>query len=157
MPGAWQSYRCDRCPLMLELGGLTSVDDRGVVYADTVQIACAACGTLHRVTRERGHCRVSALPGPVRAARTVTRRDVAGEEFETEEWIAESDWQPVGRHPGGIGAIGQLRCSNCGRMGLMLSLERFLYPGGYVAGAPRREECPVCRGPMQCIAITDAI
>jgi hypothetical protein len=157
MPGAWQTYRCDRCPLILEFGESVCWDESGVVYTETVQVACAACGTMHRITEERGVCRVTGLPGPVRAARVVTLRDLAGEEFESQEWVAESDWRPVGPHSGGIGAVNQLPCSHCGRVGRMLSHESFLYPGGYVAGAARREECPVCHGPMECIALTDAI
>jgi hypothetical protein len=157
MAGGWQTYRCDRCPLVIELGGYTRADLSGVVDSQTAQVACAACGTMHRITEECGVCRVAALPGPVRSARTVRRRDITGQEIETEEWVAENDWQPVGRHARGIGAVAQLPCNCCGRVGQMLSLERFLYPGGYQAGSPRREACPVCLGPMACIAITEAI
>jgi hypothetical protein len=112
---------------------------------------------MHRITEKADVCRVTALPGPVRAARTVTLWDVAGEEIQTEEWVAESDWHPVGEHAGGIATVGQLSCSCCGRAGLMLSLESFLYRGGPKNGERRREECPVCLGPMACIAVTDAI
>jgi hypothetical protein len=157
MSGGWQTYRCDRCRLTLELGGSTFWEPSGVVTATTDQVACAACGTVHRITEEEGVCQVTALRGPVCEARTVLLRDISGEEFETQEWFAESDWQPAGSHSGGIGALDRLACSHCGRVGAMLTHERFLYPAGYVAGAPRREECPVCHGPMQCIGVTDAI
>ena len=79
MAGGWQTYRCDRCPLVLELGGSTCWDESGVVYAETVQIACGGCGTMHRITQERGACRVTALPGPVRAARSEMLRAMTGE------------------------------------------------------------------------------
>jgi hypothetical protein len=157
MSGGWQTYRCDRCPLVIELGGSTCWDEAGVVYAQTDQLACAACGTMHRIIEERGASRVTALPGPVRTARTETLRDIAGEEHEVEFWVVEADWQPIGPHPGGIGALDQLSCSSCGRVGRMLTHESFLYPGGRAAGAARREECPVCRGPMECVAVTDSI
>jgi hypothetical protein len=157
MAGGWRTYRCDRCPLVIELGGYTCWRESGVMHSETAQVACAGCGTMHRITEERGVCRVTALPGPVRCAQTVLRRDITGEEIETEEWFAENDWQAVGRCAGGIAGVGQLPCNCCGRVGRMLSLESFLYPGGYKAGSPRREECPVCLGPMECVAVTEAI
>jgi hypothetical protein len=88
MSGGWQTYRCERCPLTIELGGSTWWDEAGVVYSETVQIACAACGTIHRVTEERGECRVTALSGPVREARTETLRDITGEKVEVSVWVA---------------------------------------------------------------------
>jgi hypothetical protein len=112
---------------------------------------------MHRITNERGICRVTALPGPVRTARTVTVREISGEEIQIEVWVAEEDWQPVGEPAAGLGDVDQLRCSWCGCVGRLLSHERFLYPDGYTRGAPRREECPVCQGPMECIAVSDAI
>jgi hypothetical protein len=157
MGGNWETYRCGRCPLIIELGGYAAWDETGVVFAETVQVACAACGTMHRISEERGVRRVTALPGPVRAMRMVTAQDISGEEIETEVWSEEDDWLTVGQHPGGVDALDWLTCSHCGRAGQMLTHENFLYPGGYVAGAARREECPLCLGPMECIAVTDAI
>ncbi len=153
MGGGWQTYRCERCPLTIELGGSVWWDEVGVVYSETVEVACGACGTMHRVTEERGECRVTALPGPIRQARTETLRDVADEEVEVAVWAAECEWRPASPYPGGIGAIGQLPCSHCGRAAGMLTLDGFRRP----VGDPRPEECPVCRGPMECIAVSDAI
>src|SRR5262249_48034712 len=115
------------------------------------------CGTLHRITEERGACRVTALPRPIRSAPMVTLRDISGEEFETPEWFTEDDWRPVGPYPGGIRGAGQLHCSYCGRVGPMLWQESSLSPGSYAPGAARQEECPVCHGRMECIAVKDAI
>jgi len=152
--GGWETYRCDRCPLVLELGGYTAWDDAGLVLEVTTQLACAGCGTMHRLIQQGGVCQVVAIRGPVRTARIVTERDCTGEEFEHEVWVAEDDWQPVGQCQGGVGAVGQLTCSYCARVGQMLSHEDFTYPGGYAAGAICREQCPVCRGPMEGISIT---
>jgi hypothetical protein len=139
MGGQWQTYRCVRCPLVIELGGNVCWDESGVVYLETIQVACAGCGTMHRITEERGACRITARPGPARSAHRVRLPDITGEEIEIEEWFAEPDWQPVGSCAGGIKAVGQLPCSCCGRDSRMLSHEGFLYPGGYKIGAPRRE------------------
>jgi hypothetical protein len=156
MPGGWQTYRCDHCPLILELGGSTLWDERCVVYSETVQVACAGCGTLHRITLQHGTCEVTALPGPIRTTRTVTLRDISGEEFESLEWVLEADWQPGGEHPGGIAALDQLACRHCGQAGQMLTLES-IHAEPFVAGGNPREECPVCHGPMECFAVTDAV
>jgi hypothetical protein len=155
MAGGWETYRCDRCPLTIELGGSTWCE-AGVVYSDTTQVACGACGTLHRVTEERGECRVTALPGPVRVARTEVLRDVSGEEHQVEYWVAEGDWQSVGPYAGGIAAVAGLPCSHCGRAAGMLTLGDVKLPFS-VAMAGGREKCPVCRGPMECIGVSDAI
>jgi hypothetical protein len=156
MPGGWQTYRCDRCPLVLELGGSTLWDEAGTVYSETVQVACVGCGALHRITEERGKCRVTALPGPVRTARTEVLRDISGEEIQVEFWVAEGDWQPVGPSVGGIGAATRLPCSRCERVAGMLTLGDLRRPSP-TAGARGGEECPVCRGPMECIGVSDAI
>jgi hypothetical protein len=61
MAGGWQTYRCDRWPLVLELGGLTGWDRQaGVVYRAVVQVACGGYGTTHRITEERGACLTAA-------------------------------------------------------------------------------------------------
>ena len=156
MGGGWQTYRCERCPVTIELGGATWWDEAGVVYSETVQVACSVCGTMHRITEERGECRVTALPGPVRVARTETRRDVSGEEHEVERWVAEGDWQLVGPFAGGIAAVAELPCSHCGQSAGMVTLEGFKLPFD-IAMAGGREKCSVCHGPMDCIGVSDAI
>jgi hypothetical protein len=153
MAGGTYIYRCDRCPLVLEVGGYCSFDGD---YAQS-QVVCAACGTLHRLTQERGACQVTALPGPVRAMQTVTVREVGGEEVETWVVAAEADWRLVGGHPGGITALSRLECSHCRQIGRMVSNEKLFYPDGYTPGAARREDCPVCGQPMDCIGVTDSL
>jgi hypothetical protein len=156
MSGGWETYRCDRCPLTIELGGSTWWDEAGVVYSETAQVACRACGTMHRVTEDRDDCRVTALRGPVRVARTETLRDVSGEEHQVEYWVAEGDWQAVGPFAGGIAAVAELPCSHCGRAAGMQTLAGFKLPF-QVAMAGGRPECLVCRGPTVCIGVSDAI
>jgi hypothetical protein len=112
---------------------------------------------MHRITEERGTCKVTALAAPVRVTRTVMLRDVAGEAFESLEWVTEAEWQTVGALPGSSRRMHQLACSHCGQVGRMVTLERFLYPGGYTSGAPREEKCPMCRNTVKCIAVTDSI
>ena len=58
MPGGTYLYRCDRCPLILELGGGTGWGDDGAIYLEEVQVACGACGTMHRLTERDGTCRL---------------------------------------------------------------------------------------------------
>src|SRR5260221_3884861 len=130
MPGGWQTYRCDRCPLVIELGSSEIWDDRCVAIEEQIQVACAGCRTLHRLTERDDICRVTALAGPIRAACTVTLIDIAGEPVEVEQWFAETDWQPRGEHAGGLGALAQLACTHCARVGNMLTYEAFRYPGG---------------------------
>ena len=156
MGGGWQTYRCDRCPLTLVLGGAAWWDEAGTVYARQAQVACAACGTLHRVTADTGGCRVDALPGPLRVARTEVLRDMAGVDHEVAFWVAEGDWQPGGPHPDGLAALDRLPCRHCGQADGMLTLSGFKLPFE-VARAGGREACPVCRGPVNCIAVSDAI
>jgi hypothetical protein len=155
--GGTYVFSCERCPLILELGGHTAWDGDGTVLLDMIQVACASCGTMHRLTEQHGACQVTALPGPVRTPRIVTVRDISGHEFETFEWALEADWLPVGQHRGGIAAVDRLRCSHCGQNGRMVTEEGLLYPGGYAPGAPRREDCLVCGYPMRCLAVTDSI
>jgi hypothetical protein len=157
MPGGWQTYRCDRCPLIFELGGFTAWDEAGVVYSETTQLACTSCGTMHRLSEENGVCHGTALSGPVRTSRMVKIQDGWGKEFEHEEWFNEADWLSMGDHPGGKNAISQLACTYCHQVGQMVSLRDFLYPDGYQPNVSRREQCPICLGPMECIGISDAI
>jgi hypothetical protein len=156
MAGGWETYRCDRCPLTIELGGSTLRDEAGVVYSKTAQVACRACGTMHRVTEDRGECRVTALPGPVRVARTETRPDGWGGTYEAVYWVAEGDWQAVGPFAGGMAAAAELPCRQCGRAAGMQALDGFKLPF-HVATAGGRPECLVCRGPMECVGVSDAI
>jgi hypothetical protein len=157
MPGGWQTYRCDSCPLIIELGGTTLWDEHGVVFEEGFQVVCAGCGTLHRLTERDGICRVTALPGPIRAARTVTLIDIAGEPVEIEQWFAEADWQPRGEHAGGINGLAQFACTHCSQVGKMLTYDVFRYPGGDSRSRERLEKCPLCHGPTECIAVTDAV
>ena len=156
MAGGWETYRCDRCPLTIELGGSTLWDEAGVVYSQTEQVACRSCGTLHRVKVTGQESRVTALPGPVRVARTEAVRDVCGEEHQLEYWVAEGDWQASGSFVGGLAAVAELPCRYCGRAAGMVTYSVFKLPFD-VAMAGGRPECPVCRGPMECIGVSDAI
>ena len=156
MGGGWESYHCVRCPLTLVLGGSTGWDEAWLVSTQTVQVACVACGTLHRVTEERGRCQVTALDCPVRVARTETRCDVRGEERQSEFWVTEADWQPAGLFDGGIAAVAELPCRSCGQAAGMVTLEDLKLPF-HVAIAGVKEQCPVCRGPMECFQVIDAI
>ena len=155
MPGGSEAYRCDVCPLILELGESAVWDEKQVVISEWNQVACGACGTLHRLHQERGECRVTALPGPIRSARTVTAREITGEEIKTMEWVTAADWQPVGPHAGGLNAVDTLACSHCGSVGRMLTYERFKYPEGHARGP--RTVCPVCSHPMECFSVSDWI
>ena len=86
--------------------------------------------------------------------RAVMLRDISGEEFESWECAAENDWRAIAPYPAGIRALAQLPCSYCRGVGRMISLGDFLYPDGYKKDTARREQCPLCEGPMECIAIT---
>ena len=112
---------------------------------------------MHRLTERNDTCQVTVLPGPVRETRTVTFRDITGEEVESYEVALQSDWLPVGPHAGGIAAVGELPCSHCGQVGRMVTLSGLLYPTGNAAGVPPREDCPVCGHRMRLFAITDSI
>jgi hypothetical protein len=155
MSGGWQTYRCERCPLTIELGGSTWWDEAGVVYSQTSQVACGACGTMHRITEERGESRVTALPGPIRIAHAGTLRDGWGGEHPTTYWFTEADWQLVGPFVG-LAAVAELTCSHCGQAGRMVSLRDVKLPF-QVAMAGGQEKCPVCQGSMDCIGVSDAI
>jgi hypothetical protein len=147
MSGGTRVYYCDNCPLVLELGGYSD-EDRHVI-----QVVCAACGALHRFDAQDGT--VTALQEPLRATRTVTARDVSGEEIETCEWVPESGWQPTGRHSGGVDS--PFPCHHCGAAGRMISLQDLLYPDGSAVDDPRRVDCPLCQSAMECVAVTDSI
>lgn len=150
MSGGTRVYFCNNCPLVLELGGYTGWDDSGNVLMHVLQVACASCGTLHRFDETNGT--VSALNGPVRTIRTVTARDVSGEEFESFEWVSETDWRPAGH-----GSIGAFPCAHCGEAGGMISLKDLLYPNGKLVDDLRWAVCPVCQSTMECVALTDSI
>ena len=85
-----------------------------------------------------------------------TVRDIAGDEHEMECWFAEGDWRSVGPYPGGIAAVAELACTYCGGAPGMLTLGGFRLPFRDAMAGPR-EECPVCRGPMECASVSDAI
>lgn len=151
MPGGTYLYRCDRCPLLLELGGGVAWDDRGAVWLEEALVACGACGTMHRLTEQNGVCQVSAFSGPVRAMRSVTVRDVGGDLVETSELAVEGDLRPLGEHPGGIAALGRLACGHCGQVGRMVTAAELRDPAGRYRTAP----CPVCGQPLEGFGVTD--
>ena len=155
--GATNVYSCDFCPLILQLGGHTGSPSDATGVVTWLQVACASCGTMHRLTEQNGTCQATALPGPVRVTRTVTLRDVGGAEVESYEWTSESDWLPVGPYAGGIAAARNLPCSNCGRTGQMMTLSDLLDPAGNTAGRFHGQNCPVCGHQMRLLAITDSI
>ncbi|HVK12392.1 MAG TPA: hypothetical protein VM597_26810 [Gemmataceae bacterium] len=155
--GGFNTYLCHRCPLVIELGGHTAYDRRRVA-SDMTQVICAACGTMHQLTEERGRpCQVTALPGPVRGTRTAVVGDVAGVPFETTVWATPDEWRPIGPHPGGVKDLAGFPCSHCGRAGRMVSLATLLYPGGCTPDAERQENCPVCGEALSLLAISDTI
>ena len=158
MPGGTQAYRCDRCPLIVELGGGVALDDDGVVHSEMTQVACAACGTMHRLTEERGVCTVTAMPGPVRDTHPVPYHDATAYTAESIEWATEDEWRPVGPHPGGFAALDQLACSHCGEAGRMWTLGMLRDAIGYNnPNAPQREFCLVCGGTAEGFSISDWI
>src|SRR5215212_7008556 len=121
MPGGTYLYRCDRCPLVFEVGGGVAWDDHGVVYLEHLWVACGACGTMHRLTEQAGACRVLAFPGPVRGMRAVTVPDGSGGTYETEELAVEGEPREVGEVPDGLAALGRLACDHCGQVGRMVT------------------------------------
>lgn len=131
--GVMRGYLCDRCPLAFEIGGyfFWSLDGR------CEQAVCRVCGTMHRLTEQHGVCQVTHLASPVWSLPLVTRTTELGVQFQDYEWpFTEADWKPACQHPGGIKALEQLTCSQCGAAGQMQSLESFL------------EVCPLCGAPM---------
>lgn len=141
--GVMRGYLCERCPLAFEIGGyfFWSLDGR------CEQAVCRACGTMHRLTEQHSVCQVTALAGPVRSLPLVTKPTGFGDEYQDYEWpFTEADWQPVGQHPGGIKALGQLACSRCGAAGQMQSLVWPPHPDSFWVSF--RDVCPLCGGPM---------
>lgn len=151
MPGGTYTYRCDRCPLVVEVGGGVAWRANGVVYLEELWVACGACGTMHRLTEQAGVCRVLAFPGPVRGMRAVTVRDVCGDAVETEEFAVEGDPREVGELPGGLAALGRLACGHCGQVGRMVTSADLRGPGGRY----READCPVCGGPLEGFGVSD--
>jgi hypothetical protein len=155
MSGGWEAFRCDRCPLVIELGGSTCWDEAGVVFAETQQVACADCGAMHRLTVEHGNWQAFALEGgPLRVPRGITIMDFNGTPIEHEDWVRESDWRLLDQRPT---CLKELICSFCNAVGRMLTYEEFLYPGGYFPGRQKTWLCPICGGPMPCFSVSDAI
>jgi hypothetical protein len=157
MSGGSMTYRCERCSVILELGGYTAWDEHGTVYYDMHQFACGACGTPHRLTEEHGTCRLTALPGPVRQMRTVILRDVDDKDVETWQLAAEEDWRPVGPHPAGPEDTRHLTCHFCGQVGRMVTLADLRAFEGDSPGSRRREDCPLCSQPLECFIISEGI
>lgn len=162
-----RGYLCDHCPLAFEIGGYAFWELDGRLE----QAVCRACGTMHRLTEWRGGCEVAALPGPVRSLPYVTRTaewyasrydpeileliakagctpwPAPGEESSNYEWpFTESDWEPVGTHPGGVVVLGHLTCARCGVAGRMQSLTFPPHPDGFWVSF--RDVCPLCGRPM---------
>lgn len=153
MSGEIRAYVCGNCPLVLELGGYTALNADGTIQSHVLQGACASCGTLHRL--DERYDALASLAGPLRKSGTVTVRDVSGEEFDTRRWVMESDWQPAGRHAGGVDS--PFSCTCCGRVGRMLLLKDLLCPQGVPVKDLRRVNCPVCQSTMDCVGLTDMI
>jgi hypothetical protein len=153
MPGGTYLYRCDRCPLIFELGGGTAWRDDGVVYLKELWVACGACGTMHRLTERDGTCRVLAFPGPVRGTRAVTIRNACGDAVETSELAVEGDLRDVGTLPGGLAALARLSCGHCGQVGRMVTSAELRDP----AGRYREVDCPVCSQPLDGFGLSDWI
>ena len=97
--GGTNTYLCERCPLIIELGGHTSFNGRRVTF-DMTQVVCAACGTMHRLTERRVPVSGVRPPGPV-GRPAVTFLGVGGDPVETIEWAREDEWVPIGPHPAG--------------------------------------------------------
>lgn len=153
MSGGTYLYRCDRCPLVIEVGGGVAWNGRGVVYLEHVWVACGACGTMHRLTEQAGACRVLAFPGPVRGMRAVTLPDGGGGVYDTEEFAVEGEPQDIGELPGGLAALARLACAHCGQVGRMVTAADLRAPDGRY----RQADCPVCGGPLEGFGLSDWI
>ncbi len=153
MPGGTYLYRCDHCPLILEVGGGTAWREDGTVIQEDVWVACGTCGTMHRLTARDGTCQVTAFPGPVRGMRTVTILDAWGDPAETSEFAVEGELRQAGEHAGGIANLGQLPCDHCGQIGRMVTVADLRAPDGRY----RDVDCPVCAHPLDGFGLTDWI
>ena len=144
-------YRCDRCPLIIEVGGGVAWRADGTVYLEHLWVACGACGTMHRLTEHAGVCRVVAFPGPVRGMRAVTVPDGGGGTYETEELAVEGDPRDIGELAGGLAALGRLACGHCGQVGRMVTSEDLRGPDDRY----RVADCPVCGRPLEGFGVSD--
>lgn len=144
-------YRCDACPLVIEVGGGVAWDTHGTVVMEELWVACGACGTMHRLTEQAGACRVAAFPGPVRGMKQVMRPDGFGGEYETSEFEVDGDMRDVGELPGGLAALDRLACGHCGQAGRMVTCADLRAPGGGYRVAP----CPVCGKPLEGFGVSD--
>jgi hypothetical protein len=151
MPGGTYLYRCDTCPLIIEVGGGVGGDSNGTVVSEELWVACGACGTMHRLTEQDGACRVTAFPGPVREMRAVTVPDGFGGEVETSEFAVEGEVRDIGPLPGGLAAIDRLACGHCGEVGRMVKCVDLRAPGGGYREAP----CPVCGDTLDGFGLSD--
>ena len=151
MPGGTYMYRCDRCPLVLEVGGGVAWRSNGAVYLTEFWVACGACGTMHRLTERGGVCRVLAFPGPVRGMRAVTVPDGGGGEYETEEFAVDGDLRQLGEQPGGLAALDRLECGHCGASGRMVGSADLRAPDGRY----RQADCPVCGRRLEGFGVSD--
>lgn len=153
MPGGTYLYRCDACPLVIEVGGGVAWDTNGAIVSEEQWVACGACGTMHRLTEQAGTCRVTAFPGPVRGMRPVTVPDGVGGEVETTEFDVDGEMREVGELSGGLAALGRLACGHCGGVGRMVQCVDLRAPGGGYREAP----CPVCGEPLDGFGLSDWI
>ena len=151
MPGGTYMYRCDRCPLIIEVGGGVAWDRNGKVVSEELWVACGACGTMHRLNEEAGICRVLTFSGPVRRMRPVTRPDGGGGTYDTEEFDLDGEPRAVGELPGGLANLERLPCGHCGQVGRMLTEKDLRGPGGRY----READCTICGGPLEGFGVSD--
>ena len=117
MPGGTYLYRCDRCPLIIEVGGGVAWRADGTVYLEHLWVACGACGTMHRLTEQAGVCRVLAFPGPVRGMRAVTVPDGFGETSRRRSWRSRATRGTSANCPAGSRPWAGWRAATAGRSG----------------------------------------
>lgn len=151
MPGGTYLYRCDCCPLIIEVGGGVAWDRNGKVISEQLWVACGACGTMHRLLERDGGCRVSVFPGPVRGMKTVTRPDGSGGTYESYETDVEGEVRDAGETPGGLTALGRLACGHCGQVGRMMTAADLRGPDGRY----READCPVCGAALEGFGVSD--